>query len=151
MPVIRINEENYNLLQAKARAEERPISWVLGRILTEHLKQIKKKQKIVHPDFSTLKDIYMHVWDKNNHVPYQWSLVDATALNRLITSMTNINEKKAPIPDLFRVIMDNLPEFYKDKSINAINKNLNGIIADIKNRRNKGGKVQNGGIYDFRN
>ena len=151
MPVIRLNKEHYQQLQAKAKAEERPISWVLGRILTEHLKQIKKKQKIVHPDFSTLKDIYIDAWDKNNRTPYQWSLIDATALNRLIVSMTNINEKKAAIPDLFKVIMDNLPEFYKDKSINAINKNLNGIIADIKNRRNKGSKVQDAGQYDFRN
>ena len=160
MPVIRINEENYNLLQAKARAEERPISWVLGRILTEHLKQIKKKQKIVHPDFSTLKDIYIDVWEKNNTINYQWSVVDATALNRLITSLSNsvlyIKGKTSKVDpnkivDFFRAIMDNLPEFYKDKSINAINKNLNGIISTIKNGRNKSNKVQDGGQLDFRN
>ena len=159
MPVIRLNNEHYQELQAKARSEERPISWVLGRILTEHLKQIKKKQKVIHPDFSTLKDIYMDVWEKNNTINYQWSVVDATALNRLITTLSNsviwIKGKSSKVDpnkivDFFRAIMDNLPEFYKDKSINAINKNLNGIIADIKNRRNKGSKVQNGGIYDFR-
>ena len=149
MPVIRINEENYNLLQAKAKAEERPISWVLGRILTEHLKQ--KKKKSVHPHFNTMKDIFFEYWLKHNGTQFiDWDGGHSMALNRLIAKIEQTDKSNKPV-EFFTVLMDNLSDFYKSKYIAAINKNYESIIADIKNRRNKGSKVQDGGQYDFRN
>ena len=151
MPVIRINSEKYILLKAKAKEEDRPLSRVITRILAEALgpkPNPKLKEKKVHPLFNTMKGIYTNVWRVNNSFDYRWNgAVDATALNRLIKNLEGMTDKSPA--DLFRFIMNKLPTFYKDKTINAINKNLNGIIAEIKNGGNKRNKVQVGGDFDF--
>ena len=157
MPVIRINKENYERLKEKAIEEDRPLSRIISRILTEALKPVIKgnpdlKKKPVHPSFKQMKEIYTNHWSLNNGFEYQWNgAIDAGALNRLIKSLGNINESQLSIVDFFNVIMSKLPQYYEDKTINAINKNLNGIIATIKNGGNKGNKIQDGGIYDHRN
>lgn len=112
----------------------------------------KLKDKPAHPSFAIMKDAYLARWKINNGFEARWNgAIDATALNRLIKSLEAINTSDSPIIELWEVILDKLPQFYKDKTINAINKNLNGIIADIKNGGNKGSKLhQDGGIYDFR-
>lgn len=119
--------------------------------LLDEAEQPKKKAKTKHPDFDKIKELYLSYWFEYNKFKYQWNgVIDNTATNRLIKSLDNINESNLSIVDLFTIIMGKLPDFYKDKSINAINKNLNGIIAEIKNGRNKATKLQNGGHFDFR-
>ncbi len=114
-------------------------------------KPIKEKKK-THPQFQSIKDIYFEYWEKNNGFEYtSWSVVDASATNRLIAQLEKINQSDCTISGFFQIIMSKLPDFYKNKTINAINKNLNGIIADIKNGGNKGTKLhQDGGIFDHR-
>lgn len=151
MPVIRINKAHYELLKELSIKEDRPISRIIARLLTEALKPTTKAKK-VHPLFDPLKQIYCENWRINNGMDYRWNgVIDSSALNRLIKTLTAINNSEHTIDDLFSAIMTNLPPFYKDKTINAINKNINGIIADIKNRGNKAKEVPNIGTFDFRN
>jgi hypothetical protein len=147
MPVIRINETMFELLKAKAKKEDRPLSRVLTEIISLHFKA--KKKKGTHPEFQRLKDIFMAVWEKNNNFQYRWSVIDATALNRLIVNLESINKSDKPVSELFGALMQHLPDFYKDKNINAINKNINGIIADIKRGANKATANQQAGKYNF--
>ena len=147
MPVIRIRPED------KERIEQMKGYLSVSAFITQTLDNLEKRpnKKQVHPSFAEMKGIYEHAWIANNNFAYRWNgAIDASALNRLIKSLEAINEGGKPIADLFAVIMDKLPNFYKDKTINAINKNLNGIIAEIKNGGNKSSKVQNGGIFDHR-
>ena len=100
---------------------------------------IKKKE--THPLFGTLKDIYITTFENNNRVKYtSWSVIDAQALNKLIKQLEVINESNKPLDDLFAVLMDKLPNFYRDKKINAINNNLSTIISEIKNGNSKDSK-----------
>ena len=152
MPVIRIKLEDKERLDFMRGLI--PATQFFTLLLDKYEQPTKKpvKEKKVHPLFNEMKGIYEHAWIANNNFAYRWNgVVDASALNRLIKSLEAINEGGKPIADLFAVIMDKLPNFYKDKTINAINKNLNGIIADIKNGGNKAGQIPHQGKYDFRN
>ena len=157
MPVIRINKENYERLKEKAIEEDRPLSRIIARILTEALKPTPKSnpelhKKGTHADFAAMKQVFLDTWLKNNNFDYtDWSGVQAIALNGIIKKLQIINKNDASILSLFSVIMSRLPDFYKPHNLSSINKNLNGIIATIKNGGNKGNKIQDGGIYDHRN
>lgn len=99
------------------------------------------KDKKTHPYFANLKEIYIHYWKINNGFDYRWNgLIDATALNRLLKTLEGMVVGSSVVPDTFTYIMQNLPKFYHDKTINAINKNINQILAEIKNgnKQNKG-------------
>ena len=146
MPVIRIRPED------KERIEQMKGYLSVSAFITQTLDNLEKRpnKKQVHPYFNEWKKIYCNWWEKHNGFEYRWNgAIDATALNRLIKSfeaMNLANDKTG----MFEALMTNLPKFYWDKTINAINKNLNGIIAEIKNGGNKSSKVQNGGIFDHR-
>lgn len=155
MPVIRINKQNYEALQAKAIEEDRPLIRVVTRILTEALKppqpnpQLKGKK--THPLFSELKQIFLDTWKANNNYDFlSWGAAHSVALNSIIKKI-EIQTEGENTKQVFQIIMDKLPLFYRDKFLTAINKNYDTIIADIKNGGNKACKVQNGGQFDFRN
>ena len=98
------------------------------------------KDKKTHPSFKRLKDIYFEYWNINNGFEYGWNgLIDATALNRLIKTLERMT-KGRDVSAAFEYIMKNLPKFYHDKTINAINKNINQILAEIKNGNTKDSK-----------
>ena len=154
--VIRIRKEDYIKLKAMGEDQRRKLVDVIANILEDRKESVRpnppKEKKPVHPSFQQMKEIYTNHWSLNNGFEYQWNgAIDAGALNRLIKSLGNINESQLSVVDFFNVIMSKLPQYYEDKTINAINKNLNGIIATIKNGGNKGNKIQDGGIYDHRN
>ena len=146
--IVRLRKEPGEILLKEHKKTDVPITVLAGKAILE--KYGPKKTKTKHPDFDEMKEIYSDYWMEYNRVAYQWNgVIDNTALNRLIKSLENLNTSDNSLSDLFRIIMGKLPEFYKDKSINAINKNLNGIIATIKNGGDKGRKIQSSGIYDF--
>lgn len=155
MPVIRINEDNYELLKAKAKAEDRPLTRVITRILTEALQDKPAnpplKNKKVHPDFNHMKEIFMDTWLKNNGYKYtSWSGVQAQALNKIITKLEALDTSNN-ILGAFQVLMDKLPDFYKTKNVTAINGNFDSIIADIKRGTKQSNLIQDAGKFDFRN
>ena len=112
--------------------------------------QIKKPP--TSPHFAPIKELYFNKFKENNGFEYtDWSGVQAKSLNQLIVKLTKINESDAPITDIFKVLMDKLPTFYKSHNLSSINKNLNAIIGTIKNGGDKGKIIQDGGKFDFRN
>ena len=143
MPVIRIKEKAHTIAEKEAKKQDRSITWIASEAIEYRYSRPnpKLKEKKVHPYFAKLKEIYYIYWQKYNGFEYRWNgAVDAQALNRLIKSLEAINESDNTIEDLFKIIMDKLPNFYKDKSINAINKNLSTIIAEIKNGNKQSSK-----------
>lgn len=154
MPVIRIKQEDKERIDHMRGlvSTTKFMTVILDRAeqpLQKGNPDLKKKK--VHPQFGELRKIFEEAWTKRNGFAYRWSgAADASALNRLIKTLESL-AGESTITDLFTIIMDRLPVFYHDKTINAINKNINGIIADIKSGGNKTSKVQNGGEYDFRN
>ena len=152
LKIIKITEKAHSVLEGIKKTTGVPISFTaskaiedLERPISEEPKEdykVKKKPvKKTHPYFNSIKEIYIEAWESNNGVKYtSWGVVDATATNKLIRQLESINESKQPVNDLFRVIIDKLPNFYKDKSINAIAKNLSSIIAEIKNGNKKDSK-----------
>ena len=154
MPVIRINKQNYEALQAKSIEEDRPLIRVITRILTDALQpkgNPKIKDKKTHPLFGTLKQIWLDTWKQNNKYDFlSWGAAHSVALNQIIKKIETQDKTNSTV-EVFSVIMTQLPQFYKDKFLTAINKNYDTIISDIKNGGNKNPKLhQDGGIYDFR-
>ena len=150
MKPVKITDEAYKVLDQEREKKGISMTFNASKAILEYFKP--KKQSTKHIHFDELKQIYCDFWNEYNKTVYQWNgVIDNSALNKLIRSLERINTSTYHITDLFKIIMSKLPEFYKDKSINAINKNLNGIIAEIKNGRNKNRAIQNGGIYDFTN
>ena len=91
------------------------------------------KDKKTNPNFQRMKDHYVFYWKKYNGFEYRWNgLIDATALNRLIKTLEGMTEG-SDVAEPFLYILEKLPKFYHDKTINAINKNINQILAEIKN------------------
>jgi hypothetical protein len=137
MPVIRIKELAARLVKEEAVKKDRSETWVASKAIEKALKprgpQLKKPKTDPHPLFNDMRQAYKDAWLQNNKFEYKWNgVIDATALHRLIHSLENINQSDESIVDLFKIILDKMPEFWHDKSINALNKNLNGIIASIK-------------------
>ena len=175
---IRIRTKDYQKLKFLADKDERTIIWYMSKLLKEELnheqirrgaarsnsssmtrhtvnKPVKKK---VHPLFGTLKQIWLDTWKQNNKYDFlSWGAAHSVALNQIIikietqllTSTDMIGNGETQ--QVFQIIMDKLPQFYKDKFLTAINKNYDTIIADITNGGNKGKQIQNGGKLDFRN
>jgi hypothetical protein len=146
--VIRIRIDDYHKLKERGLKERRKLVDVISMLL-EQDKETKEtprpnpsiKKKEAHPSFNQFKEIYTNHWSLNNGFEYKWNgVIDSTATNRLIRNIESRNEKGASLEEFFTVIMQNLPDFYKDKTINAINKNLNSIISEIKNGNKKDSK-----------
>ncbi len=139
MPVIRVSEADYErIAQMKCYLSiTKFITYILDKAEQPKRSNPELKKKSVHPLFNDMKLAYLDKWKENNGFEARWQgVTDATALNRLIRSLESLNESEQPITALWKVILDKLPNFYKDKTINAINKNLNGIIAEIKQEGN---------------
>ena len=154
MPVIRINKQNYEALQAKSIEEDRPLIRVVTRILTDALQpkgNPKIKDKKTHPLFGTLKQIWLDTWKQNNKYDFlSWGAAHSVSLNAIIKKI-EVQTEGENTEQVFQIIMDKLPQFYRDKFLTAINKNYDTIISDIKNGGNKGNKLQqDAGIYDWR-
>jgi hypothetical protein len=135
MKVIRINDQAEKILVNEVTKQQRTVTHIASDAIIKTYGKAKgtKDKKPVHPAFNELKEIYMEYYQKYNRREFYWrGAIDATALNRLIKTLEALPRKGESITDLFRVIMDKLPRFYKDKSINAINNNINGIITEIK-------------------
>lgn len=145
---IRIRTDDYLTIKELAEKDERPIVYIINKLLKA--KGAKAKPKPKHHLFDDMKEIYCEFWLMNNGFDYKWNgVIDNTALNRLIKTCEDLNVKGESLTDFFTALMTHLPQFYKNKSINAINKNVNGIIADIKSG-NTPGQITNAGRYDFR-
>ena len=152
MRVIKIKDSAYDLLDKNKEKTGAAIAFTASNAIEQYFRpnpELKKKK--VHPAFAPLKQIYFDTWKKNNGFQYTgWNVVDASALKRLIKQLEALNKEGNPLEDLFKVIMDRLPGFYHDKRINAINNNLNGIIAEIKQGGNKTKAIPNLGEFDWR-
>ena len=154
MPVIRINKQNYEALQAKSIEEDRPLIRVVTRILTDALQpkgNPKIKDKKTHSLFGPLKQIWLDTWKQNNKYDFlSWGAAHSVALNQIIKKIET-QDKTGSTEEVFIIMMNKLPQFYRDKFLTAINKNYDTIISDIKNGGNKDSKIQDGGRFDFRN
>ena len=149
--LIRLRIADYNKLKEIGITERRKMIDVISMLLEKKKPNPQLKEKKTHPAFHSLKEIYIEYWHKYNGFEYtSWGVVDASALNRLINQLESINESELSIIEFFRIIMDKLPDFYKNKTINAINKNLPSILSDIKNGKQIKEKFPNIGPLDFR-
>ena len=146
--LIRVRIQDYLKLKERGIKERRKLVDVISMLLEqkEETQEAAKpnpslKKKETHHAFNQFKEIYTNHWSLNNGFEYKWNgVVDSTALNRLIKNIESRNEKQGSLVDFFIAIITNLPDFYKDKTINAINKNLNNIISEIRNGNKKTSK-----------
>jgi len=136
--VIRINKQAYEALKIKAKEQDRSLSWMASKLILERIESppranpSKTKTK-VHPEFARCKELFMNYWKFYNDYDFMsWSGAQAKALNSIIKKIEAQSENKAAPFNVFEIILKNLPEFYKNKTLTAINGNYDTIIAEIK-------------------
>ena len=151
--VIRIDESPYEVLEAERDKTGASIQWLAGKAINEYFrakpKQPEKKVKKTHPDHQPIKEAFFDAWKINNGFDVTaWGPAQSSAVNGIIRQLTTINTKDSSNVDLFRFIMNNLPKWFKDKSITVINSKFYEIIAQLGTER-AAHKTVSGGKFDF--
>jgi len=151
MPVIRINKQGYEALQHRHNETGASITYLASNAIIEALKPKKKaslKKGKSDPRLQEMKQIFWDTWTENNGFnPVGFGAVEISHLKQIITKLDKITDV-TNVTSLFKVIMSNLPEWYKSQSLKVINSKLNEIIAEIKrNGTSKNDEARN--YYGF--
>lgn len=142
-----INTINYSILD---NAEINSADIKQEVTFTEKPKEIIKEKKYSaekkeSPFYEECKNIFLEFYESNNQ-KYIWKPIDNKALGGLIQQIkitlnkTNgINPSSQEIKDLIKILLNKLPEWYKNNanSVAVINSKYNDIINQIKNDRKK--------------
>lgn len=78
-------------------------------------------------------------WLKEFHPDWTFGGVHGKAMKSIIKKLSSILKDTANVPDSFRFICQNLPQWFKDKDLQIIDSKFNEIITEIK-------KISNGQI-----
>ena len=131
MPVIRINSNAFQLLLDEHHKSRIPMIHLASDAIENTFKKHKKKN--VDPRFNDIKEIFFDMWEEQNGFKYlDFGPADAAHIKQIIAKLDKINIKDADIRDMFKLIMERLPDFYRGKNIKIINGKLTEIIATIK-------------------
>lgn len=81
------------------------------------------------------------IWLKEVHIGWDFNKVQGAALKSIMTKLTNRLKSisETSISDNFRLLCQNLPDWYQDKELNKIDSAFNEIIQQIKDKKN--GKI----------
>lgn len=134
---IRIRNDHYKILEDEKEKQERSMAYLVGKAVEQTYRppgnpQLKKKA--AHPDFAIFKQLYLEAYKAWNGYDYLgWNVIQAKALNGVISKCEQLLEASDhDIISMWNAILQKMPQFYKGKSLNAINNNLNGIINEIR-------------------
>ena len=75
-------------------------------------------------------------WLKEFHPDWEFKGIHGKALKSIIKQLNKIIKDNATIPDSFKHVCLNLPEWYKNKDLQIIDSKFNEIITEIKNKAN---------------
>lgn len=90
------------------------------------------------------------VWFTETHPSWQFSKVDGAKMKSIINKIENIFDQNVmektddSIVDFFRLMCNNLSDFYKDKELKVIEGSFNTVVEQLKNTGN-GQQKQNTG------
>lgn len=116
-------------------------------------KQINTKE--THPCFATMRKIFEYYYQNNIGEAYYWEVKDAKALNQIIKKLTysylrkwKTEAKEENILNGFQLILDNLPDWYKQRiSLTMINSQYKNIISEIVSKFKPQKNPKNGKHY----
>lgn len=111
---------------------------VLKQVLEQKIKLYINKDE--NEDINTNEvykkcvEIFFEVYQNKFSAKPGFNGADGKHLKELISKLEP-NIKTGTLPDAFRVLLEKLPKFYKDKmDLKIINSNYNGIIAEIRTK-----------------
>ena len=125
------------------------ITKFITSVLDKAEQPVKQTKPKADPRTKEIVDIFFKEYEKANGIKPDFGKAEGMHVKQLIKKLDELNESELPIQDLFRAVMQNLPDFYKSKSIRAINGNIKSIIAEIKQGR-KGNGTNVSSKYDWR-
>jgi len=166
--VIKIRPETYAILEAEKAKQDRSFAWLVDKSVralyvevyqgnpevTQEKKPNKnpqlKRSKPEHPEFKQFKDLYLEAYQTWNGFKFlDWGVIQAQAMNSIISKCKEtVSESGGDAVSFWQAILIGMPQFFKGKSLHAINNNLSGIITEIRTGGRSGQPVSS--KYDWR-
>lgn len=91
---------------------------------------------------STVYSDIVDYWLKEFHIGWTFTAMHGKSINSIISKIKSVqkDQKKettdGSILESFKLICENLPDWYKDKDLPILNSKFNEIMTEIKNRKN---------------
>ena len=146
MSVIRINKKGYEMLRKRHEETGASITWIASNAIISALSEKKRanpelKKTKSDPRLQEMKTIFFETWEANNGFkPVSFGSIDVSHLKQIITKLDKLTDV-TNVTEVFRVIMSNLPEWYKSQSLKVLNSKLDELIAEIKRKQTTGNQA----------
>ena len=97
-----------------------------------------KKEKEVPPEYVPIVDF----WLKQFHIDWTFGATHGKMVKEIIGKIRDVMKKTdgqvitpESVVDAFKLICNNLPEYYKNKDLQVLNSKFNEIITEIRNQK----------------
>jgi hypothetical protein len=130
MSTIRISKEAYSKLLEEHKRTRVAVSIIASDMIMKHYS--KPTRTKTHPLHTKFIEAFCIHWERLNGFKYGMTQADVGAVKALIKKCEKLDEKNAGTLELFEIVLEKLPNWYKDKGLAIINSKFNDIIAEIK-------------------